>query len=784
MTGLGHDLSLALRQIGRRPGLALLVVLTLGSAIGVNTGLFAVFNTVVFHGFPVADPERVVHVQNRTPGRPIGTSIAEWRYLSRAATSFRTLAAMPWGRSVVVEGREIRLQYVSANFFTLLGTPMVRGRGFLPDDEAPGSTGNVAVLSRPLWISVFGGAPDVFGRTIVLDGVSFTIVGVTDFTGFSLRPTQVWVPLTAQAFWEPDGGRDFLTSAERCCAEIVGRLADGVPPERARAEVEGLSARFRAPLGRLTERFETRPVGASMSRASRLLTRTGFGLLFAAVSLVLPLACANVGNLLLARATERRGEMSIRMALGARRRRLVRQLLVESLALAIIAGLTGIGLSRVLPGLVLRSIPDAAGWTFPADHRILLYTLGLSMFACVAAGLAPALHGTRTAAGLPRPETPGTSALRLRLRGVLMASQVALSLVLLVGAGLFVRGLRHALTRDLGFTAEGVSVVSFETPFRSTDAAAVGAFVDDLEAVVESLGGPDRVALSPTLPMEAARGRARRPEEDAQHARWVSSLVVSWRTFELLRVPLRAGRPFSPDDRPDRVVVVNETLAVRLWPGQSAVGRSLVWRGTTRQVVGIVRDAHLTDFEDVDPTVFSLAEAPVLPYVLVRDPGLAQAVLAAATRIEPRVRPTLAPLTSRFDRALRTSRLGAWVAGGVGALALALSTLGLFGFCAYSVQQQTREIGVRIALGARTRHVLASVFQPVSGALLTGLAVGVLGALGASCVLRHLTFGLGGFDPVTYAGVAALLLTAAVIATYLPVRRALRIDPAAALRHE
>jgi putative ABC transport system permease protein len=783
MNGVRQDLRYALRGWRRQPGFVLLVVLTLASAIGVNASLFSVFNTAIFRLGLLREADRVMHVRNL--GRPVGVSIAEWRHLSTESESLRGLVAMPWARKGTLDGREARIQFVSAGFFGVLEAPMAAGRGFLPHDDAPDAPGNVAVLSEGAWRSRFASDPGVIGRTIHLDDLPFTVVGVTAFTGFSARMPQVWVPLTAQAFWEPDRSRDYLTNPRRCCAELVVRLAPGTGAATTRAEVERASAAFRTSLGLAAERFEVAPAGSVRSRARRLVTRGGFGLLFIAVTLVLLLACANVGNLLLARAYARRTEIAVRLSLGAGRARIVRQLLTEAFALAAAAGVLGLAIAQVLPKLVLHGVGEAEGLSFPTDHRVLLYALTLATLACVVAGLAPALQGTREAMGatLKAPQTAPVH--RTRLRSALLAAQVAIAMVLLVGAGLLTRGIETALDQDLGFSMDDVQVVSFEAP-RALSASSASAFTMQLVTQVEALAGPDRTAVTPMIPMELGHGPFRLPEDAPTRTRVSATQTVSSGYFELLRIPIVTGRAFAPGDDPERVAVVNETFARSVWPDGTPLGRRIDWRGAEHEVIGVVRDARLGSWESVEPTIFGMAGPIGVPRVLVRDTGdgLAQAVVATAAHIDPRLRASVASLSGQYDQRLNMSRLGARTAGGVGLLALALATLGLFGVFAYSVQQRTREIGVRIALGARAVDIFGIVLSTASRALLIGLAVGVAGAVAGARLLRHLLYGLSPFDPATYLGVGVVLVAVGALATWLPTRRALRVDPTVALRYE
>ena len=794
--GIGGDLALAVRQLRTRPGFVLLVVLTLGSAIGVNASLFTVFNAVVYQPWPVRDAARVRHVM--PAGRnDRGMSLAEWRHVAQQAKSFSGMIAMAYPKETKIDDREAYIDFVSANFFDVLGLPMEVGRGFLPHEA---EAGDVAVLGHGAWQRLYGGDPGVLGKTVSLDGMPFTIVGVSTrrLPGLKARyATDAWLPLEARARWHVDRAdpRGYLTDPQQCCAWVTGRLAPGVTVAAAQAEVETLSRAFRAGANLEASHFALR--GTSRAEAWEGEGTGGRGtkgflarlwLVFLAVTLVLLLACANVGNLLLARGTARRQEIAIRLSLGASRARVVRQLLTEAFVLALLSGGLGLAIASFLPEIISSTIPEGGYVVFALDHRVFLYALAVASLTCLAVGLAPALQCTRAAVAGALKGTHEGGMSRLRLRSTLLGAQVAICVVLLVGAGLLTRGVQNALQRDLGFDPTGVDVVALEPPVRPKNEARDRAFGAALQAELASIPG---VATTRSLPLRSRGMKAYSiPGEPHEKQYSAVALEVSPSYFDVLRIPIVAGRGFEPGETPDQIAIVSETFANRHWPGESPVGRRFVYRAAAPwpelQIVGVARDAFTADLSKMEPTLYLPLDPSTVPLVLIRDgdPGRAAAIAAMARRLDPELRTSVFAFERHVGRTLSLTRLAANVAGSIGILALVLATTGLFGVFAYSVQQRTRELGIRIALGADTMHILRTAFAGAMSALVAGLALGALLAVGASQLLSHVLFGLSPLDPTTYAGVVLILLLAGVAATFLPAHRALHVDPTVALRQE
>jgi predicted permease len=779
-----QDAAYAVRTLRRQPGFALVAVLTLAIGIGLNTSLFTVFNALAFRPWPVKDPARVVTAFSVMKQGPGGFGIAEYRYLAERAKSFSGLIAMQeWNGAKLDQGKVSGL-YVSGNYFRVLGVQMERGRGFLDVEDKTESPEAVAVVSYALWKARFGEDPEIVGRRIRLDDVPVTVVGVAsrDFAGTSPGRSDLWVPLSAMQILHPNdaGVRDLLTKPNYCCSSVAGRLGPEVRPEQARAELELLRGQFFA-------QFKIDRRGAVLLSGTQMLANPGtkrsgiipvFLLMFAGVTLVLLLACANVGNLLLARAAARRREIAIRLSVGAGRGRVIRQLLTESLVLACLAAGAGVAIAYWLPSYVVTLAAGPVGLRLKPDGLVLAYSLALASLACLAFGLAPALHATRpdTARSLSGGD-------RLMLRGALLAVQVAISVVLLVTAGLMARGIQRARSQDPGFAIKDVSVISFDLPASSYNGPRKHAFFTQLAREVEGVSEARQFGFASNTPLSNRRQVTsfRKDGESASQPAMVTFLSVSSGYFNVLRIPIVVGRNFEPAGQDRKVILINETAARRYWPGESPVGKTIYLR-TPSEIVGVVKDAYTSDLSQIEPLFYQPIDGAEAPEMLVREAGLSQAVAAIAKRIDSRVEVRVAPLSENLDRWLAGSRIGATLAAWLGAFALLLASIGIFGVFAYVVQQRTREIGIRMALGARPGQVIGLVVGSHSRPLGAGIALGLLGALGASRLLVRYLYGLSPLDVVSYGVVIALLALAGAAATIVPARRASRIDPATALR--
>jgi predicted permease len=778
-----QDLAYGFRNLRREPGFTLIAVIALGIAIGLNTSLFTVFNAVALRPWPVKEPRRIVKILTVNPSIPrqvAGLGVAEYKYFAQQSKSFSGLMLTLDG--YVQFGFEAfdkpsHAVFVAADHFRVLGVGMQQGRGFLPEEDTVGAPESVMVLSYALWRDRFGSDEQIAGKQIRVNDLPFTVVGVTpeEFTGTSSGREDVYFPMAAMTLLSPDpsSARAFLTKPEECCGSTAGRLAPGVSQEQARAELEVLSRQFDAQFGFDHDRTVVLASPTMLGPGQKPQVVPALILMFTGVTLIMLLACANIGNLLVARAGARRREIQVRRSLGATRARIVRQLLTESLLLSAGAAALGLLMAWRLPGFVLVQAAEAPNISLSPDGTVLAYTLLLAGFACVCFGLAPALHGTRPA------QSP------LRLRRFLLATQVALSVVLLVGAGLMLEGVRHARSEDPGFAIADVSVISFEFPARDYDAQHTRPFYVQLSEDLKS--APDFESFGLAVREPLARNHYQTPlrlaGESKDRARIVEFQEVTPGYFDVLRIPIVAGRTLTQDDAG---ILLNEAAAARYWPGESAVGRSVVIGETPRQVVGVVKDTYTSDLDRIEPMFYQPFSGTRISKVLIRSsaPAAAEAVAAIASRIDPHVRTQITPLSENIERQLSGIRVGATLAGALGIFALALATIGMFGVFAYAVQQRTKEIGIRMALGGRPVQVIRLVLGDSSRAAAVGLAAGLAGAVSASRLTVRFLYGVSPMDARAYLSAGIVLVIAALVASYVPARRVTRIDPMSALRHE
>jgi predicted permease len=798
-----QDTTYALRSLRAQPAFTLVVVGVLGVAIGLNASLFTVFAGFAIRPMSgLSDPARVVRISGslpRFPDRLMGFSFLEFDFLRQHS---RTMAGLAAERTTSLSleaqgvGSTTSAQGVTGNYFDVLGVRMLHGRGFLPEDDRRGAARAVVVLSHALWRSRFGSDPRIVGASIRLNDIPHIVVGIAspDFRGSEGSTTRLWVPLSSLPTLRPHDPFDAnLLDRADCCVEVFGRLSEGGRREQAQSELQILSDRFRA-----TASQEPRPVvvGGTEFFTGRRSTSTALaiiGALFVGIVLVLLVACANVGNLLLARAASRASEIGVRLSLGASRARIVRQLMTEGLVLALMGSLVGVAMSAWLPSLVVdRLAGKPAPFSIGADGLVLAYAMALAAIACVAFALAPALHVTRghLAGVLKASATQARAA--FPLRSLLLGVQVAVTVVLLTSAGLLLRGVAAARLIELGFDPDTLAVATIEIPQGAYDAARAQNLLADLTAGLDAAGvGPFGFVSTEPLGNGSFMTSLRLPGEGDDRARPIEIFRVSAGYFGTLKIPMTAGRGFVEADAGRNVAIVNESAARRYWPGDNPVGRTLFeGGGRSLEVIGVVRDAHVDTPDEIAPLLFQpLVNAtdprgerlPKLVFDSRRGPSIA-AVTAIVNRLEPRARVTVTPLGERVDEWLAELSMAPLAASALGLFGLGLATVGMFGVFAYVVRQRTREIGIRIALGATRGQVMRLVLTGSSRAVIAGLAAGTLGAIGASQVLREWLYGLSPLDPLTYGGVAVLLAASAMAASYVPARRAARLDPAQALR--
>ena len=809
-----QDLKYGARMLVKNPGFSLVAVLSLALGIGANTAIFSLINAILLRPLPVENAGTLVAVSTtdqRNPGN-LQLSHLNFRDLRSQNAAFTDMAAFSFNGlnfSNGTESQQIAAQIVTANYFSLLGVHLPLGRGFIQSEEDQRVP--VAVLGAGFWQRTLGADPAIVGKTITLNRTPYTVVGVAPrgFTGTLLGGgPDVWLPITRELApvidWF-DGRRGLWLFG-------VGRLKPGVTIDQARSNLKSVFAT-------LATTFPADNKGRSVAVVPLLEARLNPGgqgpnlvvqvssLLMVIVGIVLLIACANIANLLLARASKRRREIAIRLALGAGRGRLVRQLLTESVMLSVLGGAAGLLLAywtlNALIGVRLP-LPIALDNSIATDTRVLFFTLALSLATGVVFGLAPALQASRAdvVPVLKNELVPSAGARRglrsfLSLRQGLVIAQVALSLISLIAAGLFLRSLRHQQQLDPGFQTAGVLVANFNLARSGYTADRGQLFFDQLVDRVAAQPGVVHAAIATGAPLAGGLARSVFPEGMDTTSRdrvLVQVNAVGDGYFETLGIPILRGRAVTRADTllTPRVVVVNETMAQKFWPGQDALGKRFKFFGDAdySTVVGVAKDSKYNAIAEAPiPFIYEAfrqryASAATLHLRTAGDAGrLAGAVRHEVQKIDPAV-PVFNPVTleQQVSASLQPQQMNVVLLGFFGGLALLLAAIGLYGVTSYSVSQRTREIGVRMALGADPRHVLRLVLG--HGMLLVGLgiAVGLTVAVAGAGVLSALVVGVDPRDPMTLAGTAAVLAVVALLANYLPARRATRIDPLIALR--
>jgi predicted permease len=830
-----QDLRYGARTLWRNPVFAGAVILTLALGIGANTAIFTLLDTVVLRRLPVERPAELYVFGTRSgegsmhsdgvPDRDTSLfSYPLYQDFREHTDVFTNLAAVSsysvWAHlspgdssgGVSREAAEARL--VSGNFFETLGVRAALGRTIGPEDNRVPGGHPVAVLSHAFWASHLGSSSDTVGRPLRMNGTVYTVVGVTppDFRGVTAGgPTDIWVPLAMQA--QLERGDAVLGDRNVMWLRIIGRLPPAVSPQQAEARTNNLFHRL------VTQEAGTEVTSEAKLEIERLTTHLapfakGFSrlrgrysrpllVLMTVVGLVLLIACANVGNLLLARASSRQREVAVRLALGASRRRLVRQLLTESLLLALLGGAAGLLVARWILAFLLSLISAGPTLEVDLDPRVLAFTLGVSVVTALLFGLVPARRAARVdldPALKSQSVIPGEPLRGLSLRKSLVISQVALSLLLLVVAGLFLRSLQNLRHQELGFRPEGVLVARIDPQGGGYAPEQLPALYRDLTERLEALPGVDAASLSNYGLLSGSRrvldatvpGYTPPSEEEAL----VEVALITPGYLGTIGAPLLAGR--EPDERDregaPRVAMVNAAFARHFFGTESPLGKRFGVDGEESgqdiEIIGVVRDLKVHDLWSQAPRLVYFPAAqrgnPLFSLQVHARPELSVSRLREAIADVAPDLPVLSvrSLEEQVERSLRQERLLSQLTAFFGLLALVLAAVGLYGVLAYGVSQRTNEIGIRMALGAEPTRVLRTVFGTAMGWVGTGIAIGLAAALAAGRLLSSLLFGLGAIDLVTLLLTTAALVLVAALAAYVPARRASRLDPVRALRYE
>jgi predicted permease len=826
-----QDLRYGARLLRRNPAFALVAILSLALGVGANTAIFQLLDAVRLRTLPVKDPQQLVEVRiAETPHGRTGQFSSRrpnltnplWEHIRDRQEAFSN--AFVWSHEGfnLTSGGEARYAgglWVSGDFFTTLGVTPVVGRLLNPEDDRRGCAAPSAVISYGFWQREYGGNPSAIGRSVMLDGHAYDIVGVSPASFFGVevgRTFDVAVPLCAEPLSR--GPRTYLDKPDVWFLAMFGRLKPGWTMERATTHLAALSAPlFQQTLPTrygqedatqyLAFKLGAFPAGTGVSTLRRNY-ESPLWLLLATTGLVLLIACANLANLMLARATAREREVAVRLAIGASRWRIVRQLLAESLLIAGIGAAFGALLARWLSAFLVDFLTTENNRIFVAlafDWRVFAFAAGLAVITCLVFGLMPAIRATGTTPGAAmKAGSRGTTDTRERfgMRRVLVVGQVALSLVLVVGALLFVGSLRNLMTLDAGFEQDGILIASYDMRRAGVPEERRNALYADITNRVASLPGVSSAAATFIVPVSGSGWNnsilvdGKKPEKPV-----VNFNSVSTGYFRTMGTPMLAGRDFGPQDTTasEKVVIVTELFAREFFPGKNPIGEAFQIEeppGEPRplnRIVGLVKDTKYTDLrEEFKPLGFFAMSQEQKPdpflRLVVRSSlplrTITSEISNAAAQVSPSIVLQFQTMQSQVRESLLRERLMATLSGFFGALAALLATIGLYGVMSYMVARRRNEIGIRMALGADRGHVVRMVMREASVLLVAGVIVGLVMAVIAARAATTLLFGLQPGDPATLAAAAAGLGMVAMLASYLPAVRASRLEPTEALREE
>ncbi|HUY14489.1 MAG TPA: ABC transporter permease [Terriglobia bacterium] len=812
MGTLLQDLKFGLRMSAKNPGFTAIAVITLALGIGANTAIFSVVNTVLLRPLPYPQADRLEQVMRHYPfgSEPAvsATKFVFWRQHSRAFSGLAAYDLLAGGFNLAGGGLPEHISgiRVSADFFRVLGIPPARGRDFTEEEERPNGP-SVVIISDALWRQRFGGDRSIIGKPISLSGKSYTVVGVMP-AGFDSNPSaEVWLPL-----------RPVLNPQERANMFLVlGRLKSGISPERVQTDMARVGEEFRQQYANLMDKTES-VAAVNYQQSLTGDARPALLVLVGAVGLVLLIACANVANLLLARAIGRNKEIAIRTAVGADRLRLVRQLLTESMMLALVGGGLGllvaeVGLRNLLT-LVPENLPQIA--QAGIDKPALIFTFLVALATGVLFGLAPAFQTSRINLNDSLREGGGRTtggARHGRLRSLLVVGEIALSLVLVAGAALLIESFINLRDVNPGFDPQNVLTMKLSlTDSKYSTTGAVTRFFRQVLDRIEATPGVEKAAFVTSLPMEIGPDLpfkiAGRKDNSSGDAEW---RTITPHYFSAMKISILQGRPFGEGDSAHSagVVIINKTLAHDFFPGQNPVGQQLTIGGgmgpefadESREIVGVAADtkeqglnnpARATVFIpwSQEPDAFTRFGNQLLPACLVMRTKVSPMSLSAAIAKQVLDADTtqpvfqIQPLEEIVGNSIARQHFDMILLGIFAALALLLASIGIYGVISYSVTQRTHEIGIRLALGAQRGDVLALIVGQGLKLTLGGVGIGMVAALLAMRLLHSLLFGVKPSDPATLVIVAALLTVSALLACYLPARRATKVDPMVALRNE
>ena len=819
LESVASDLRYGARMLRKSPGFTIVAILTLALGIGANTALFSIVNGVLLNPLPYSNPDRLITIHESKPNFRTGSisypNFLDWQKENHSLSAMAVARPTSFSLTHLGDAEQVKAEFVTSDFLPILDVHPVIGRLFVPADDQVGAA-PVALISAAFWNRKFGGAPDALGKVLDLDGRGFTIVGVIpatfDLTLGAFEPSEVYAPVVQwknNLLFDRGAGLGF---------HGIGRLKPGVTVQQATADFNAITSALAA-----TYPEVNKDVGATLIPFKERLVggvRRSLLVLFCAVGFVLLIACANIANLMLARSSGRSREFAVRSTLGAPRGRLIRQLLTESVLLGLAGGVLGLLLASWGTRAALASLPDALPRSHEVgiDFRVLLFTAAIALLAGIGFGLVPALKLARAdLQGNLREGGRTASGSRHATHAALVVVEMALALVLLVGAGLMLRSLVRLWSADPGFQPDGVISFGLSLPpsMLGANAAAVRTAFREVDSTLAATPGVQAVSLSwGAFPMDGddewlfwLDGHPK-PTTRAE-MNWTLEYVVDPDYLKVMRIPLRSGRFFTAqdDEHSPRVVLVDEVFAQKYFSGDDPVGKRLFLEtgdaSESAQIIGVV--SHVKqwglDSDDTEPlrtqlyspfmqlpdSVMSLA--PTGMRVAVRTAGTSAGAFDSMRRTlqhanSENVLYGAQTMQQIMAASISTRSFSMIFLGSFAALALLLSSLGIYGVISYLVGQQSREIGIRIALGAQRADVLRLVLGSGARMALTGVAVGLAAAWGLTRLMSKMLYGVTASDPLTFALVSLLLVAVALAACYFPARRAMRVDPIVTLRYE
>jgi predicted permease len=826
MLTVWQDIRYAFRMLSKNAAFSFVAILSLALGIGANTTIFTVVNAILLNPLPVKDIARVVEVDTiDTKTRvtaanvtKLGVSYVNFQdYARQAQQLFSSMTCVvgpfPLTWSGGAEPREIQAQMVSASYFDLLGIRPAAGRFFLPDEDTKPGGNNVAVLSYSLWANKFGANPAIIGQTLTLNATPYTVIGIAPrgFKGtFTFNNAEeIWIPVSMYPQALSGFFKDSFNTRRFLSTTVYGRLKDGVSQSAAEASLKTIAAALesaypRDNAGRSVALTPLAEAAVGVNQRGQI-TLAG-GLMMGVVGLVLLIACVNLANLLLAQAASREKEIGVRAAMGASRGRVMQQLLTESMVLAFLSALAGLPIAYAGRSVLWSFRPPFirdSDLDLGFDSHVLLFTLSVALLTAVLIGVAPALKAARPnlievlkVGG--RGNTVGLAG--SPFRSMLVVTEIALALVALVGAGLFIRSMQNAQRIDPGFESTNLFMFNFDLGALHYDEGPGQQFFRAAIERAKASPGVQSATIADAPPLIPAFSRTIFPEGQDEASGYRGTLTqvndIAPTFFETLRIPLVAGREFTDSDRAGtkQVVIANEAMASHFWPNENAIGKRFHFHGdpALREIVGVVRNTvEINIGEEPQPVAYLPLSQNYSPaaVMLVRTSGRPDAAISGVRSQVQQLDSNLAltnlqTIGELLSQGLWAPRMGAALLAVFGGLALVLAIIGVYGVLSYSVHQQTREIGIRMAMGAQTGRVLGLVVGQGMRLAGAGLIVGLIVAFAGMRLLASLLFGVSAHDPLTFSAVSLVLALAAVLACYIPARRATKVDPIIALRYE